>query len=1475
MRRSRLRQFSPATERLEDRRLLAVSVELLPATDIELRSATIGFELTEIGGSEPNVSLYYGDDDAGTSANAWDHIIPVGAVGLGEYSQPLADLLPNNEYFYRVFALSFTDGPTWSDVASFQTLPPQKASLTVNGLRNVSGTAFDVSGSLTDDGGDIPNVIVYFGTQDGGDDPANWESSVDLGTADPDSGAFGSRISGLLPGTSYFVRVAATNASGPSWATAERIQTAAIAPLRISEFMAANSSTFETRIRSDVEARFQRDDQAFDWIELQNALTESVDISGYHLTDNRDRPTKWTFPEGTTIPAGGTIVVYASGFGYTDRLHDRNELLHTNFQLSRKGEYLALTDQSGEVVHEIDSFPAQGYDTSYGYFGNFIGTFRNPTPGALNGPLGPSITNVQHVWEDNDPAKSWTITAEVEPSLHAVEQVELTYRVMFHADSVLQMNDSGTDADAIAGDGIFTATIPGNIAQPGEMVRYFVSATDTNESLGRAPMFANEDTTPEYFGTMIPDPTIDTQLPILHRFVEQPTRANAVRGTRASVYFDGEFYDNIFLRSRGGTAQSWPKKAFKFEFNDDHHFQFRTDMPRVDEINVNTTYTDKSYLRAMLTSELQNDSGTPSPETFHLRMHENGEFFSVALFVEQPDADFLRRHGYDTDGSYYKAGPGSTYVRSTGSFEKKTRDYEDKTDLEEFIAGLHLEGDALEHFLFDAVNLPAQINFMATNVITQNIDASDKNHYLFRDTNGTGEWHMLPWDLDLTFGPDALNTNLIVADENTRGASNRTAVHPLLGGREFPLHVGKINELLDRLVENPRTKEMLLRRIRSMTEEYLGTDYFHQRIDEVVAMIANDVVEDRAKWRSQAHFGGRTLPLEEEAARIKDEYLARRYPYLTEYHVNEGVGIPQIQPPNASLQFGTAMEFAPDDGQAEFFTITNPNDFAFDVSGWKISGAVTATLAAGTVIPAGESLYITEDVAALRSRTTGPSGGQGLFVQAYIGQLADDAGTIELLTPDEILNASTTYGGVAIPRADATNIRITEINYRPLDGLPQFDELATGASQFEFVEIMNISNGPVELDRTSFGDGIEFTFAAQQLAAGERLVVVSDPEAFTSRYGDAIPIAKGYRDFENGFTSRLANDGETISLHSAGGDVIESFAYGDSRGWAERADGRGSSLERIEPSNDPSRPGSWKASHDFHGSPGTENGSSTQTVVINEIVVSAAADNAAQIELLNTSGAQTTLTGYLSNSGTDPFKFRIPETVMSPNEYVVFDSSELGFQFKSDAADNAWLVASDANGRPTHFLDVIDFPATSNGARGRWPNGSGEFALLSSSTPGATNARPAVDFNDDQSVNASDVDLLCSAIASGSGDGAFDLNNDGVINIADMRYLIEMVMQTNFGDANLDGRFDTRDLIQIFSAAEYEDSVTGNSLWSEGDWDCDGDATTRDLVLAFQSGSYGEFAKRNTQSQIAAWNDLEEPTAHDDEEEESPRHAIR
>ena len=37
--------------------------------------------------------------------------------------------------------------------------------------------------------------------------------------------------------------------------------------------------------------------------------------------------------------------------------------------------------------------------------------------------------------------------------------------------------------------------------------------------------------------------------------------------------------------------------------------------------------------------------------------------------------------------------------------------------------------------------------------MTSSQDLGHKNYYLYRDSDGTGEWAILPWDVDLTLGP--------------------------------------------------------------------------------------------------------------------------------------------------------------------------------------------------------------------------------------------------------------------------------------------------------------------------------------------------------------------------------------------------------------------------------------------------------------------------------------------------------------------------------------------------------------------------------------------------------------------------------------------------------------------------------------------------------------------------------------------------
>lgn len=114
----------------------------------------------------------------------------------------------------------------------------------------------------------------------------------------------------------------------------------------------------------------------------------------------------------------------------------------------------------------------------------------------------------------------------------------------------------------------------------------------------------------------------------------------------------------------------------------------------------------------------------------------------------------------------------------------------------------------------------------------------------------------------------------------------------------------------------------------------------------------------------------------------------------------------------------------------------------------------------------------------------------------------------------------------------------------------------------------------------------------------------------------------------------------------------------------------------------------------------------------------------------------------------------------------------------------------------------------------------------------------AADLNDDGNFDVNDINAVVFAMRFGAVDDQFDLDGDGAVTENDHTVLIKELGRTWFGDANLDGEFSSADLVNVFQAGEYEDSVPVNSTWSEGDWNADGDFTSGDLVRAFQDGGY-------------------------------------
>ncbi len=113
------------------------------------------------------------------------------------------------------------------------------------------------------------------------------------------------------------------------------------------------------------------------------------------------------------------------------------------------------------------------------------------------------------------------------------------------------------------------------------------------------------------------------------------------------------------------------------------------------------------------------------------------------------------------------------------------------------------------------------------------------------------------------------------------------------------------------------------------------------------------------------------------------------------------------------------------------------------------------------------------------------------------------------------------------------------------------------------------------------------------------------------------------------------------------------------------------------------------------------------------------------------------------------------------------------------------------------------------------------------------------DLDADGSLGAADINLLAAALRAGDAQlPAHDLSGDGRVDLGDYEYLVLDLMGRPFGDSNLDGRFDSSDLVEVFQRGHYEDDIPGASHWEDGDWNGDGEFDSGDLVFAMQHGAY-------------------------------------
>ena len=966
----------------------------------------------------------------------------------------------------------------------------------------------------------------------------------------------------------------------------------------INEFMASNIVS-----TSDDEC----DEE--DWIELLNPTASAVNLDGWYLTDDSLDLAKWRIP-AVTLNSGEGILIFASNKNRTEI----TGTLHTNFRLSQAGEYLALVAADGITIVDdyTPHYPVQVTDVSYGIdpSDGSRGYLASPTPGFGNtGIQNPGLALLQTGLAPIQPANNddVVVTASFQQIIFPIQSINMNYRVMFGSEITVVMADDGNGQDVTSGDGIFTGVIPASSSNAGQMVRWYFEATDSDGQVSRWPQFKSVTNSPEYFGTMITDSSVTSNIPILQWFVENPAAALTDAGTRCSAWFNGEFYDNFFVRRRGFTTASWPKRKFKFDFNRNHHFRFLENIGRVEEVNLQSHQfemggSNTSYMRETIGLQFMRDSGVTASQAYHIQLRQNGSFYGLYSLIEQIDTDFLQRNGFpQKDALMYKAAgsnsagnlrPNPSPSGYRISLPCKNGNFDALTELTD---GVNEGNTQRSEYLFDNINLPQVINEMAAHTTMLHHDRLPKNYSIYRNPE-TLEWSRLPFDIEQAFALDTPSWNFLSA-ENYNSPLYGDSGHPQEAATDI------YNHLYDAILDTPATREMYVRRLRTLMDDFLEPSaggYFEQLVNNTKALIEAEADADNLIWGAGNIDNGVNA--------ILNTVLPTRRNQLFNIYGPGGTTplIPAAQAGNPQINIGV-IEFNPTSGNQdeEYIELLNPNSAAVDVTGWRIEGGVSLTMQPGTVIPANSTLYLSPDVLAFRNRAASPKGGQNRFVQGpYCGHLSNFGEELILIDDDGTTITIKSYVGA--PSLEQLFLRVTELHFHPAPATAA--EQGAGVSDesdFEFIEFQNISTtATLDLSGVKIIDGVIFNFSGGSiatLAPGAIVLVIRNISAFQVRYGTGLNslIAGEY------LTAKFSNDGERIKIDDGTNSTIQEFDYNDNpvEGWPDSADGLGPSMIVVSTSVDYDLGSNWTASNINHGTPGLSGpGSLPPTVLLSASV---------------------------------------------------------------------------------------------------------------------------------------------------------------------------------------------------------------------------------------------------------------------------------
>jgi hypothetical protein len=920
------------------------------------------------------------------------------------------------------------------------------------------------------------------------------------------------------------------------------------------------------------------------------------------------------------------------------------------------------------------------------------------TPGLPNSRrvanAGPAIFDVAH--DPPLPAVNQAVVVTCRVSdPDGISAVRLQYRVDPATNlQTVTMRDDGTGGDAIAGDGVYTATIPGQGS--GIRVAFRITATDAAAAAGNAMFPANAPAQeclirwgdPIPFGSFLHYHLWNTAA-TESAFNTPPGLNNTWRdGTLVCGNFRVIY--NASFRNKGS--------PFHQGYGD-----FAVLVPE-DDLLLGETERDfgctgnddeeSTGVRSQLSAYLGEKLGIPYLHAHYLRLYRNGnQPWRVFEDLQVPDRAYAKRwFPAGGSGDLYKSSEWFEFQDDNGSFNNvnctiesftttggayKTARYRwiwerhsgdgtasNYTNLFDLVAAANDTSANYVPRMTNLVDMEEWMRVFAYHRILGNWDSwtysTGQNMYAFKQPGQP--WKLLPWDIDFTFGRGDGPTSPL-------GASS------FGGSSEDPV--------ANRFYDTFAFKRMLWRAYEDAIAGPLLPQNFGPQIEARHAVLAKN-----------------SIPSLDSLQQIYT-YCSQRVAYIQRL-----------------LTANDAKQFAITTGGGSDFTSTTPTA--------TLQG--TAPFAIAAIEVNGSPIPVTW-ITAIAYRLVVPLT-QATNALTLVG--VDRFGNPVAGATNQI---TITYTG-AIPQP-LGNVVLNEINYNPLQ------------ANASFIELFNRSTA-VPFDLSGFRlDGVGYVFPSGSLIQpNSYLLVVQDRAGFAAAYGATIPVW-------DVFPGSLKNGGEHIALVKPGATaaddlVISDVRYDNRLPWPTNAAGFGPSLQLIDAAQDTYRVGNWAATstNDVNrATPGRAN-ATVQTLDpfpplwINEVQplnTGAILDNTGTaspwIELYNAGTNRLDLSAfYLTDNYTNLTRWQFPAgAALDPAAFLVIwadgrtnvstaTAIHTGFHLSATNGSVA-LVRLQGSPRLPAVLDYVDYPNMSPGrSYGCATDGEPrQRQLFHHATPGVTN----------------------------------------------------------------------------------------------------------------------------------------------------------